>query len=119
MNFIKKIGLLFTLIPTVACASTQTTQPVTPSPITITQPSGVTQVNIVSVQDIGYDENNISRTLLYYTSNGILYVIMQSGKSCNYAAGVSSVKYDNTKLLIDPNASCSTSLKTAKKLETW
>lgn len=114
MNFIKKIGILFTLIPTVACASSPTPQSVTPSPITITQPSGVTQVNIVSVQDIGYDENNISRTLMYYTSNGILYAIMQSGKSCNYTAGVSSVKYDNAKLLIDPNASCSMSLKTAK-----
>lgn len=119
MNFIKKIGLLFTLIPTVACASTHTTQPVTPSPITITQPSGVTQVNIVSVQDIGYDENNISRTLMYYTSNGILYATMQSGKSCNYVDGIASVKYDNTKLLIDPNASCDMSSKSAKKIEIW
>lgn len=118
MNIFKKISLLFIFIPTIACASN-----VPNNPVPENNDKKLTQVNIISVTDMGYHSSNVSQSYILYTANGSAYYTPQLGKPCNFTFGIANVKYDNNDLIIEPNSSCDTIVKTNKvtksKLEIW
>ena len=63
-------------------------------------------VNIITVDDTTFDQNGVSQTLVMFTDNGNVYYTIQSGRSCNFKSGKTSISISQKDVILTPNSSC-------------